>query len=97
MKVRFKARNIVKNCETSKAYAIRYSNLVFIPKRVAMLVPIADTATGHTFNVKYNHYDVIVPNKWLTDNPEVLNELELCYNANKMYYDNITDVSYERE
>lgn len=97
MKVRFKARNIIKNCETPKAYAIKYSNLVFIPKRVAMLVPVSETATGWGVQLKYNHYDIIVPNNWLTDHAEAREELELAYNANKMYSDNKTDIAYERE
>ena len=97
MKVRLRKGNeLVTNCETPKAYAVKLWALVFVPKSKCILTPVE--SSKYYFidkaNVEYHEYDLVVSNAFLEGKDELIEELNLIYHFNKMHRDNVTDIPY---
>jgi hypothetical protein len=97
MKVRLrKGQELVTNCETPKAYAVKMWALVFVPKSKCILTPVE--SSKYYFidkaNIDYKEYDLVVSNAFLEGKDELIEELNRIYHFNKMHRDNVTDIPY---
>lgn len=98
MKVRLrKGRELITNCETPKAYAVKKWAMIFIPKSKSVLKPVE--SSEYYFidkdTIEYKEYDLVVSNKFLDGKDELIEELTRIYHFNKMHRDNTTDIEYE--
>lgn len=89
MKLRLNKSTRILNCETDKAFAIKFgkSDIQFVSKKHCMMIPVEQVEMFEGLK-----WDILIPDWMIEKNEELKNVCRYIYDFNKMNNNNTTDI-----